>query len=133
LSTVSSSTIIAHLHNSYLAKTPCCSALADAHASFVLPNSEILCTEASSPYFNTVRASYLASAYKTLVRMLFIVVILLIVCRAALLETSGQTQVLNFVMFPHPEYDLPIFGADLVSLPGLHLICIDLQVDKNKN
>jgi Ferredoxin-dependent bilin reductase len=31
-------------------------------------------------------------------------------------------------MFPHPEYDLPIFGADLVSLPGLHLICIDLQV-----
>lgn len=25
------------------------------------------------------------------------------------------------------RYNLPIFGADLVSLPGVHLICIDLQ------
>ncbi|CAN0495825.1 unnamed protein product, partial [Laminaria digitata] len=25
------------------------------------------------------------------------------------------------------SYDLPIFGADLVSLPGVHLLCIDLQ------
>ena len=25
------------------------------------------------------------------------------------------------------SYDLPIFGADLVSLPGVHLVCIDLQ------
>ncbi|CAM9190697.1 unnamed protein product [Pylaiella littoralis] len=47
--------------------------------------------------------------------------------RAALVETDGPTQVLNFVMFPHPSYDLPIFGADLVSLPGVHLVCIDLQ------
>ncbi|KAG5184556.1 ferredoxin-dependent bilin reductase [Tribonema minus] len=47
--------------------------------------------------------------------------------RAALVETSGPTQVLNFVIFPDPSLDLPIFGADLVSLPGAHLICIDLQ------
>ena len=47
--------------------------------------------------------------------------------RSALLETSGKTQVLNFVIFPKPEYDLPIFGADLVSLPGVHLVCLDLQ------
>eukprot|EP00903_Cladosiphon_okamuranus_P008160 g7859.t1 len=47
--------------------------------------------------------------------------------RAALVETDGLTQVLNLVMFPHPRYDLPIFGADLVSLPGVHLVCIDLQ------
>ncbi|CAM9200909.1 unnamed protein product [Hapterophycus canaliculatus] len=30
-------------------------------------------------------------------------------------------------MFPYSSYDLPIFGADLVSLPGAHLVCIDLQ------
>ncbi|CAM9624344.1 unnamed protein product [Chrysoparadoxa australica] len=47
--------------------------------------------------------------------------------RAAVIETDGPTQVLNFVMFPHQCYDLPVFGADLVSLPGGHLILIDLQ------
>ncbi|CAM9360983.1 unnamed protein product [Ectocarpus sp. 12 AP-2014] len=47
--------------------------------------------------------------------------------RAALVETDQATQVLNLVMFPSPSYDLPIFGADLVTLPGVHLICIDLQ------
>ncbi|CAM9441805.1 unnamed protein product [Ascophyllum nodosum] len=47
--------------------------------------------------------------------------------RVALVETDGPTQVLNFVIFPDPSYDLPIFGADLVSLPGVHLVCIDLQ------
>lgn len=25
------------------------------------------------------------------------------------------------------RYNLPIFGVDLVSLPGMHLVCIDLQ------
>ena len=34
---------------------------------------------------------------------------------------------LNFVIFPHPTYDLPFFGADLVTLPGGHLIAIDMQ------
>lgn len=35
----------------------------------------------------------------------------------------------TFALLPCPSasYDLPIFGADLVSLPGVHLICIDLQ------
>ncbi|CAM9549255.1 unnamed protein product [Choristocarpus tenellus] len=47
--------------------------------------------------------------------------------RAALVESTGPTQVLNFVMFPDPRYDIPIFGADLVTLPGAHLFLIDLQ------
>jgi phycoerythrobilin:ferredoxin oxidoreductase len=36
-------------------------------------------------------------------------------------------QVLNFVIFPGMDYDLPFFGADLVTLPGGHLIAIDMQ------
>lgn len=36
--------------------------------------------------------------------------------------------VLNFVIFPNTSYDIPIFGADIVSLPGnRHLVAIDLQ------
>ncbi|PZO09734.1 MAG: hypothetical protein DCF25_21400, partial [Leptolyngbya foveolarum] len=33
----------------------------------------------------------------------------------------------NFVIFPELNYDLPFFGADLVTLPGGHLIAIDMQ------
>ena len=40
---------------------------------------------------------------------------------------SNSFQVLNFVIFPHLNYDLPFFGADLVTLPGGHLIAIDMQ------
>jgi phycoerythrobilin:ferredoxin oxidoreductase len=35
--------------------------------------------------------------------------------------------VLNFVIFPDPSLDAPIFGADLVQLPGGHLIVLDFQ------
>jgi phycoerythrobilin:ferredoxin oxidoreductase len=47
--------------------------------------------------------------------------------RAAHVEGGDALQVLNFVIFPQPNYDLPFFGADLVTLPGGHLIAIDLQ------
>ena len=47
--------------------------------------------------------------------------------RAAHVEGGEALQVLNFVIFPHPNYDLPFFGADLVTLPGGHLIAIDMQ------
>ncbi len=47
--------------------------------------------------------------------------------RAAHVRGGGALQVLNFVIFPQPNYDLPFFGADLVTLPGGHLIAIDLQ------
>lgn len=47
--------------------------------------------------------------------------------RAAHVEGGEALQVLNFVIFPHPTYDLPFFGADLVTLPGGHLIAIDMQ------
>lgn len=30
-------------------------------------------------------------------------------------------------MFPEPHYDVPIFGADVVSLPGGHLAVLDFQ------
>ena len=49
--------------------------------------------------------------------------------RAAVLSTipAVPPKVLNFVVFPEPELDLPIFGADFVALPGGHLIVLDFQ------
>ena len=47
--------------------------------------------------------------------------------RAAHVQGGKALQVLNFVIFPQPNYDLPFFGADLVTLPGGHLIAIDMQ------
>ena len=47
--------------------------------------------------------------------------------RAAHVMGGNSLQVLNFVIFPEPNYDLPFFGADLVTLPGGHLIAIDMQ------
>lgn len=47
--------------------------------------------------------------------------------RSAHVQGGGALQVLNFVIFPRLNYDLPFFGADLVTLPGGHLIAIDMQ------
>jgi len=47
--------------------------------------------------------------------------------RAAHVEGGDSLQVLNFVIFPQLNYDLPFFGADLVTLPGGHLIALDMQ------
>ena len=47
--------------------------------------------------------------------------------RAAHVDGGAMLQVLNFVIFPQLEYDIPFFGADLVTLPGGHLIAIDMQ------
>jgi phycoerythrobilin:ferredoxin oxidoreductase len=47
--------------------------------------------------------------------------------RAAHVCGGSALQVLNFVIFPRAEYDLPFFGGDLVTLPGGHLIAIDCQ------
>lgn len=47
--------------------------------------------------------------------------------RAAHVQGGNSLQVLNFVIFPQLHYDLPFFGADLVTLPGGHLIALDMQ------
>ncbi len=47
--------------------------------------------------------------------------------RAAHVQGGKALQVLNFVIFPQLNYDLPFFGADLVTLPGGHLIALDMQ------
>jgi len=47
--------------------------------------------------------------------------------RAAHVQGGNSLQVLNFVIFPALSYDLPFFGADLVTLPGGHLIALDMQ------
>lgn len=47
--------------------------------------------------------------------------------RAAHVQGGDSIQVLNFVIFPELNYDLPFFGGDLVTLPGGHLIALDMQ------
>jgi phycoerythrobilin:ferredoxin oxidoreductase len=47
--------------------------------------------------------------------------------RAAHVQGGTALQVLNFVIFPLLNYDLPFFGGDLVTLPGGHLIALDMQ------
>lgn len=40
---------------------------------------------------------------------------------------AGKFDVFNFVVLPDTQYNLPILGIDLVSLPGGSLVSIDLQ------
>ncbi len=47
--------------------------------------------------------------------------------RAACVKAGDDVSVLNFVIHPFHFYELPFFGADLVTLPSGHLIAIDLQ------
>ena len=47
--------------------------------------------------------------------------------RAVCLEAGSFASVLNFVIKPSPLFDLPFFGADLVTLSSGHLLAIDLQ------
>lgn len=45
--------------------------------------------------------------------------------RLAHIEGGSSLQVLNFCIFPALEYGIPSFSADLVTLPGGHLIALD--------
>ena len=52
--------------------------------------------------------------------------------RSACVEAGAAASVLNFVINPSCQFDLPFFGADLVTLPNGHLLALDLQpVDKD--
>ena len=52
--------------------------------------------------------------------------------RAACVEAGPAASVLNLVINPHCRFDLPFFGADLVTLPSGHLLALDLQpVDRS--
>ena len=45
--------------------------------------------------------------------------------RSVLIDGGSALQVLNFCIFPSLDYGLPSFAADLVTLPGGHLIALD--------
>ena len=47
--------------------------------------------------------------------------------RCACLQASKITSVMNLVISPLNNYELPFFGADFVTLPNGHLIALDLQ------
>ena len=52
--------------------------------------------------------------------------------RAACVEAGPAASVLNLVINPDCRFDLPFFGADLVTLPSGHLLALDLQpVDRS--
>ena len=51
----------------------------------------------------------------------------LIQARSACLQGDKSTAVMNLVLRPSPEFDIPLFGADFVSLPNGHLLALDLQ------
>ena len=47
--------------------------------------------------------------------------------RCACLQAGEITSVMNLVITPFNNFDLPFFGADFVTLPSGHLIALDLQ------
>ena len=47
--------------------------------------------------------------------------------RCACLQAGEITSVMNLVITPCNNYDLPFFGADFVTLPNGHLLALDLQ------
>ena len=47
--------------------------------------------------------------------------------RCACLQAGDITSVMNLVISPLNNYDLPFFGVDFVTLPNGHLIALDLQ------
>ncbi|WP_269609020.1 phycoerythrobilin:ferredoxin oxidoreductase [Prochlorococcus marinus] len=47
--------------------------------------------------------------------------------RCACMQAGEITSVMNLVISPLNNYDLPFFGADFVTLPNGHLIALDLQ------
>ncbi len=47
--------------------------------------------------------------------------------RCACVQAGKNTSIMNLVISPLNNYELPFFGADFVTLPGGHLIAIDLQ------
>jgi phycoerythrobilin:ferredoxin oxidoreductase len=47
--------------------------------------------------------------------------------RCACLQAGEITSVMNLVISPLNNYELPFFGADFVTLPNGHLIALDLQ------
>tara|TARA_B100000700_G_scaffold318041_1_gene410458 strand:+ start:641 stop:1390 length:750 start_codon:yes stop_codon:yes gene_type:complete len=54
--------------------------------------------------------------------------------RAACVQASPCASVLNLLMMPNEDIDLPFFGVDLVTLPSAHLLALDLQpILKNDN
>ncbi|ABX09644.1 phycoerythrobilin:ferredoxin oxidoreductase [Prochlorococcus marinus] len=47
--------------------------------------------------------------------------------RAACIEAGPAASVLNLVINPFHNFELPFFGADFVTLPSGHLLALDLQ------
>jgi len=47
-------------------------------------------------------------------------------CRSVCIDSPSYS-VLNFLIIPNSQYNVPFFGIDFVSLPNYHLIVLDFQ------
>ena len=53
-------------------------------------------------------------------------------CRSVCINSPSYS-VLNFLIIPKSQYNVPFFGIDFVSLPNYHLIVLDFQPSLNVN
>ena len=53
-------------------------------------------------------------------------------CRSVCINSPAYC-VLNFLIIPKSQYNMPFFGIDFVSLPNYHLIVLDFQPSLNIN
>ena len=51
-------------------------------------------------------------------------------CRSVCINSPSYC-VLNFLIIPQSQYNIPLFGIDFVSLPNYHLIVLDFQPSLN--
>jgi len=53
-------------------------------------------------------------------------------CRSVCINSTSYC-VLNFLIIPETQFNIPFFGVDFVSLPNYHLIVLDFQPSLNVN
>ena len=81
-----------------------------------------------TPKFSYLESSYGSNKNKKLVNLLnWAAVSERIILSRALCIHSPNYSVLNFLIIPNSDYNMPFLGLDFVSLPGYHLLVLDFQ------
>ena len=81
-----------------------------------------------SPKFSYLESSYGSKKNKKIVHLYNCAAISeRIMLSRALCINSPNYAVLNFLVIPNTNYNMPFLGLDFVSLPGYHLLVLDFQ------